>query len=50
MFVDYGAVLADEEGGLRAELGNDGVHPNQAGYAAMRALAERALTGARRAR
>lgn len=42
-FVDYGAVLADAEGGLRADLGNDGVHPNRAGYAAMRPLAERAI-------
>lgn len=42
-FVDYGTVLADAEGGLRADLGNDGVHPNRAGYAAMRPLAERAI-------
>ena len=29
-------VLADAEGGLRADLGNDGVHPNRVGYARMR--------------
>src|SRR5690606_23327793 len=34
VFVDYGAALADNDGGLRADLGNDGVHPNRAGYAA----------------
>ena len=32
-WVDYSSVLADVEGGLRADLGNDGVHPNRAGYA-----------------
>jgi lysophospholipase L1-like esterase len=50
VFVDYGEVLADAEGGLRADLGNDGVHPNRAGYAAMRPLAERAIAAAERAR
>ena len=25
-FVDYGMVLADPDGGMRADLGNDGVH------------------------
>jgi acetyl esterase/lipase/lysophospholipase L1-like esterase len=45
-WVDYGPVLADVEGGLRADLGNDGVHPNRAGYAAMRPLAERAIAEA----
>jgi lysophospholipase L1-like esterase/pimeloyl-ACP methyl ester carboxylesterase len=43
VYVDYGTVLADPDGGLRADLGDDGVHPNAAGYAAMRPLAERAL-------
>jgi len=46
VFVDYATVLADADGGLRAELGNDGVHPNRTGYAAMRPLAEGALTAA----
>jgi lysophospholipase L1-like esterase len=46
VFVDYATVLADDDGGLRADLGNDGVHPNRAGYAAMRPLAQRALTAA----
>jgi acetyl esterase/lipase/lysophospholipase L1-like esterase len=45
-FVDYGAVLTDSDGGLRADLGNDGVHPNRAGYARMRPLAERAVAEA----
>jgi acetyl esterase/lipase/lysophospholipase L1-like esterase len=42
-FVDYGVVLADPDGGMRADLGNDGVHPNRLGYARMRRLAERAV-------
>ena len=50
VFVDYGAVLADADGGLRAELGNDGVHPTAAGYALMRPLAERAFAAALQAR
>ena len=36
VFVDYGAVLADQEGGLRADAGNDGVHPDTSGFARMR--------------
>jgi acetyl esterase/lipase/lysophospholipase L1-like esterase len=45
-FVDYGVVLADPDGGMRADLGNDGVHPNRVGYARMRPLAQRAITEA----
>lgn len=36
--VDYTPVLADSAGGLRKELGEDGVHPNAAGYRAMHAV------------
>ncbi len=46
VFVDYGTVLADAEGGLRADLSNDGVHPNREGYARMRPLTERAIAEA----
>jgi lysophospholipase L1-like esterase len=35
-YVDYYAVLNDTEGGFKAELSDDGVHPNRDGYAAMR--------------
>ena len=42
-YVDYYAVLADAEGGFKAELSNDGVHPNGEGYAAMRNLAVRGI-------
>ncbi len=46
VFVDYATVLADAEGGLRADLGNDGVHPNRVGYARMRPLTESAIAEA----
>lgn len=45
-FVDYHALLADADGGLPPALANDGVHPNYAGYKAMRPLADRALAQA----
>lgn len=41
VFLDYHAVLAGPDGGMRAGLAIDGVHPNRDGYAAMRGLAER---------
>ena len=50
VFVDYAAVLADAEGGLRADLGNDGVHPNRVGYARMRPLTETVIAEGARAR
>jgi lysophospholipase L1-like esterase len=50
LFVDYRASLKDVDDGLSADLGNDGVHPNRAGYAAMRPLAKRAIAQALRLR
>lgn len=47
-FIDYAAVLADDEGGLSTAYGNDGVHPHRGGYAVMRPLAEKAIARARR--
>lgn len=46
VFVDYGRVLDNGSDGLKAELTTDGVHPNPAGYARMRPLAERAIRDA----
>ena len=43
IYVDYYAALNDGHGGIKAALANDGVHPNAAGYAVMRPLAEAAL-------
>ncbi|HMD44225.1 MAG TPA: SGNH/GDSL hydrolase family protein [Candidatus Acidoferrum sp.] len=40
IYVDYYTPMANAEGGLKAELGRDGVHPNKAGYELMAPLAE----------
>jgi lysophospholipase L1-like esterase len=45
-FADYAPVLANDEGGLKDALGNDGLHPNRDGYALMRPIAEQAITRA----
>ncbi|WP_205691981.1 SGNH/GDSL hydrolase family protein [Caulobacter soli] len=45
-FVDYYPVLADPEGGLKPELGGDGVHPSRAGYERMDPLFTAALVQA----
>lgn len=42
-WVDYHAVLADGDGGLRRDYTEDGVHPTRAGYEAMQPVLERAL-------
>jgi lysophospholipase L1-like esterase len=42
-YADYYKVLADEQGGFRYILSNDGVHPNQEGYVAMRSIALNAI-------
>ena len=44
--VDYHAALAGPRRELRADLGNDGVHPNRNGYALMRQLVEPVLANA----
>jgi lysophospholipase L1-like esterase len=45
-FIDYYSVLAGPSGELRGDLGNDGVHPNRAGYRLMRALLEKKIPAA----
>jgi len=49
VFVDYYMAMKDEHGGLPAALSDDGVHPDDAGYAIMTPLAaegiEKALSG-----
>jgi lysophospholipase L1-like esterase len=40
-FVDYYPLLAGPAGEFRADLSNDGVHPNRSGYRLMRALVEK---------
>jgi lysophospholipase L1-like esterase len=46
IFVDYGSVLADQNGGMKDTLSNDGVHPTRAGYAQMNPLATSAIAQA----
>lgn len=43
VFVDYFAPMADASNGLKKELGDDGVHPNTAGYLIMEPLIENAI-------
>jgi acyl-CoA thioesterase-1 len=45
-YVDYYTSMANSEGGLKAELSPDGVHPNAAGYALMAPLAEAGIAQA----
>ncbi len=43
IYLDYHSAMADEKNGLKAAYGNDGVHPNEAGYKVMAVLAEKAI-------
>jgi lysophospholipase L1-like esterase len=38
VYIDYFSVLAADDRSMRADYTNDGVHPNAAGYAAMKPL------------
>jgi lysophospholipase L1-like esterase len=46
VFVDYHSAMANAKRGLKAELSDDGVHPNKAGYAVMASLAKKAVAAA----
>lgn len=46
VYVDYYSPMANDEGGLKAELSPDGVHPNKAGYELMAPLAEAGIAEA----
>jgi acyl-CoA thioesterase-1 len=48
VYVDYYSPMANSEGGLKAELSPDGVHPNKAGYDVMAPLAESGIAEALR--
>jgi acyl-CoA thioesterase-1 len=50
VYLDYYTPMVDARPGLRSEYGADGVHPNQAGYAVMVPLAEKAIAEALRAK
>ena len=43
VYLDYFSAMVDDKGFLKDELSNDGLHPNQAGYAVMTPLAEAAI-------
>jgi lysophospholipase L1-like esterase len=44
IYLDYFSALVDEKGFLKDGLSNDGLHPNDKGYALMQPLAEQAIT------
>jgi len=46
VYLDYVAAVSDARGRLRADLTDDGLHPNGAGYAAMAPAAEAAVSRA----
>lgn len=46
IYADYWTALAGPNGELPAAYSSDGVHPNAAGYAVMRPIAERAIAAA----
>ena len=46
VYADYHAAMDDGRGGLRAELTEDGVHPNLAGYRLMEPIAASAIAAA----
>ena len=46
IYADYYSSLTTPAGAFRPELSNDGVHPNSGGYAAMRPIADAALSKA----
>jgi lysophospholipase L1-like esterase len=45
-YVDYFPLLVDSQGGFKAALANDGLHPNREGYAVMRPLTDNAIARA----
>lgn len=46
IYLDYYSAMLDDKGLLRAEFSEDDLHPNAAGYAVMRPLAEAAIAQA----
>lgn len=46
VYLDYYSAMVDGRQGLKAALSGDGVHPNEAGYALMTPLAEKAIAQA----
>ena len=49
-YLDYHSAMRDEKGFLRDELSDDGLHPNDNGYAVMAPLAEHAIATAQKSK
>lgn len=45
-YVDYFSAMVNEKYGLKEELGTDGVHPNEAGYAIMEPILQKVISKA----
>ena len=45
-YLDYFSAVVDDKGFLKEDLANDGLHPNDKGYAVMAPLAEQAIAAA----
>ena len=43
VYLDYFSATVDDKGFFKAEIANDGLHPNEKGYAIMKPLAEAAI-------
>jgi lysophospholipase L1-like esterase len=50
VYLDYFSAMANDQGFLKAELSEDGLHPNKQGYDIMAPLAEHAIAAALRSR
>jgi lysophospholipase L1-like esterase len=50
VYLDYYSAMLDDQKMFREEITNDGLHPNEAGYAIMEPLAEKAVAAALHAR
>jgi lysophospholipase L1-like esterase len=46
VYLDYFSALVDDQGMLRRDLSDEGLHPNAAGYKTMAPLAEKAIARA----
>ena len=44
MFIEFYPAVADQDGKLRRDFTEDGLHCNAAGYAVLKPLVEKALT------
>lgn len=45
VYLDYYSALVDDQGKLKRDLSDDGLHPNASGYKVMTPLAEKAIDG-----